>query len=93
MLTYRLMIKGRVQGVGYRRFTQAQMQKLGLAGWVRNVSDGSVEVQISCDESLLNQIVETLRKGPSLSSVAYVEVQKILLRHELPSPFEIVADE
>jgi acylphosphatase len=57
-LQARLTIKGRVQGVGYRDWAMTTGRHLGLAGWVRNLSDGSVEALIVGDETAVGTMIE-----------------------------------
>ena len=67
-------IHGRVQGVGFRYFTQREAQKLGLSGWVRNLRSGEVEVPAEGGEDDLKSFLEALRKGPPMSWVERVDV-------------------
>jgi len=67
-------IRGRVQGVGFRYATLAQAQALGLAGWVRNRPDGSVEAAFYGPRVILEQALAWCREGPSAARVAEVEV-------------------
>ena len=71
------IIKGKVQGVGYRYFTQKTARKLGLKGWVKNKPDGTVEVWAEGDENTLKIFLEYLKEGPPLAFVEYIE-HKIL---------------
>lgn len=66
-------VRGRVQGVGFRQFTAARAKQLGVVGWVRNESDGSVSVVAEGEEDALRQLIEDLKRGPSLSRVRDVE--------------------
>ncbi len=75
-LRVRLVIRGRVQGVGFRRFVFKQAQQLGLGGWVRNNPDGSVETEAWGENSLIQQFVAEMHKGPFFSRVD--EVDEIL---------------
>jgi len=59
-----LFISGRVQGVGFRHFTKVNAKELNITGWVRNLSDGRVEVLLQGEESTLNTMVSRLKKGP-----------------------------
>jgi acylphosphatase len=61
----RLLVSGRVQGIGYRYFTRQTARRLGLAGWVRNLDDGSVEIHAEGDAASLVELEAALRKGPS----------------------------
>jgi acylphosphatase len=65
-------IRGRVQGVGFRYFTQDLALNLGLAGWVRNTSDGAVEVYAEGKRADLEVFLNRLRQGPPLSRVESV---------------------
>lgn len=66
-------VTGRVQGVGYRMFTQDVANNLGLSGWVRNDSDGSVECEAQGKKSVLEQFLVNLQQGPCFSAVKKVE--------------------
>jgi acylphosphatase len=68
------VVSGRVQGVGFRASAQQVAQRLGLAGWVRNLADGRVELEAEGPPVVLDQLLAWLRKGPSLSRVDGVEV-------------------
>ena len=67
-------VTGRVQGVFYRASTQARAQELGLTGWVRNCSDGSVELEASGDAEALRQLEAWLWQGPERAQVSAVDV-------------------
>lgn len=61
----RFVVRGRVQGVGYRVFARQAAARLGLAGWVRNLPDGrSVEAEASGDAAALDAFASALREGP-----------------------------
>jgi acylphosphatase len=85
-LQARLTIKGRVQGVGYRDWAMTTGRHLGLAGWVRNLSDGSVEALIVGDETAVGTMIEACRKGPAMARVDAIDVEPVDL-DVLPSGF------
>ncbi len=66
-------ISGRVQGVGYRAFTNRIARSLGLKGFVRNLPDGRVEVYAEGDEEKLKKLLEKLHEGPYFADVKNVE--------------------
>ena len=70
----KILISGRVQGVGFRAFVEKHARKLGLKGYVRNLSDGSVEVLAQGNEKELEEIISLCKKGPAMSRVDNVEV-------------------
>ena len=70
----RLMIRGRVQAVGYRQWAVSEAIRLGLAGWVRNRVDGTVEAVASGDAAAVEQFVAACRQGPSLARVTAIDV-------------------
>ena len=85
----RLILKGRVQGVGYRYFAMKEAQKLGIKGYVRNLPDGSVEVvYISDNPQTEEAFLKSLKKGPFLARVDNIEKSEITLSEDL-SGFEI----
>ena len=66
-------IRGRVQGVGYRAWAVDEARRRGLAGWVRNRRDGSVEAVFSVDEDVVADMLAVCRRGPSSARVDAVE--------------------
>lgn len=61
----KLIVRGQVQGVGFRYFTKRTAQALALTGWVRNCADGSVEAVLEGTEASVNAALEDLRRGPA----------------------------
>jgi acylphosphatase len=75
MKAVRLAITGRVQGVGYRDWVVRTARNLGLRGWVRNRTDGSVEALIAGEEAAVSTMIEACRRGPASARVDNVDVQ------------------
>src|SRR5512146_1451477 len=75
-ITKSFIVKGRVQGVGFRWFVEREAQMLGLAGWVRNNPDGSVEVLATGTREQVNGLHAKLRHGPRAARVDEVEVSE-----------------
>lgn len=73
MTTQHIYVSGRVQRVGYRDWVVRTAQRLGLIGWVRNLSDGRVEMVAAGDDAALGAFVDACREGPPLAQVANVE--------------------
>jgi acylphosphatase len=71
----RVRISGRVQGVFFRAEARSRAESLGLAGWVRNAADGSVEAAFEGDEARVRSMVDWCRRGPSGARVDNVEVE------------------
>jgi acylphosphatase len=69
MIAKRLIIAGRVQGVGYRDWMMHKARDLGLSGWVRNRADGSVEALIAGDAAAVEEMARQCRRGPRLADV------------------------
>ena len=67
--TVRLIIEGRVQGVGFRAWTGEEAYARGLSGWVRNRRDGSVEALLIGDPAAVAAVLERTRRGPPLARV------------------------
>lgn len=66
-------IRGHVQGVGYRNALHARATALGLSGWVRNRSDGSVEALVADAPAGMEAILEWARRGPPAARVSHVD--------------------
>src|SRR5215469_15884953 len=69
----RFLVRGRVQGVGFRWFVEREAHTLGIAGWVRNNADGSVEVLAIGSRDQLSSLRFRLREGPRAARVDDVE--------------------
>ena len=69
MPALRFIVQGRVQGVGYRYFVLQQAEALGVSGFARNRTDGSVEVVAEGSEEALHDLEARLREGPAFAHV------------------------
>ena len=87
-LARKYRIRGRVQGVGYRYFTQRIALRLGVRGWVRNLPNGDVEVYAEADRAILSSFRQELERGPSSSAVDDV-TEEAATRTDHFSSFEI----
>ena len=74
IVTKRLVIHGRVQGVGYRYSMTGAARRMSVTGWVRNRRDGTVEAIVQGVPSAIDQITDWARRGPAGASVTQVEV-------------------
>jgi acylphosphatase len=75
----RFVVRGRVQGVGFRWFVEREAKTLAIAGWVRNNADGSVEVLAMGTREQLFGFHSRLREGPRAARVDDVEVLEAML--------------
>ena len=73
MIARRLVVRGSVQGVGYRYAMVEAARTLGVAGWVRNRRDGTVEAFAQGDAAAIEAIIAWCRRGPPAARVADVE--------------------
>jgi len=72
----RVKVHGRVQGVFFRDSTRQRAKAHGVAGWARNMPDGSVEAVLEGEPNAVQRLVQFLRSGPSHAQVERVEVQE-----------------
>ena len=73
----RYLVRGRVQGVGFRFFTEAAAVRARVDGWVRNLADGRVEVYAEGEPSALENFERQIRRGPPGARVSDVEVTTV----------------
>lgn len=78
-----IRVSGKVQGVFYRANTEKTARSLGLCGFVRNETDGSVYIEAQGEEDLLNEFTAWCRKGPEKASVSDVKVSEIAAGTEM----------
>jgi acylphosphatase len=76
------MITGRVQGVGFRYFTEREARRLDLDGWVRNTDDGAVEVEVQGEQSIIDEFLTRISAGPRNAVVTSVTKQEVPLMQE-----------
>jgi len=69
-----IVVRGLVQGVGYRYFAFRLARQFGLTGWVKNLLDGSVEIEAEGDPSAMDEYVRELKEGPRSSIVRGVDI-------------------
>lgn len=79
IVSRRLRITGRVQGVSYRAWTRAEATRLGLTGWVRNAPDGSVEAYVTGPLETVETLITACHGGPGAAAVSAVYVEKSAL--------------
>jgi acylphosphatase len=77
MKTQRWVISGIVQGVGYRDWMVAAARRLGIDGWVRNRSDGTVEACVSGPQHHLADLLATCHRGPPSAQVSGIDVTDV----------------
>ncbi|CUT01857.1 acylphosphatase [Candidatus Chrysopegis kryptomonas] len=69
-----IIVKGLVQGVGFRWFVQKHANHLGLNGWVRNLSNGDVEIEVEGERSLVEELIKLVKVGPRYAQVEDVQI-------------------
>lgn len=80
----RYLVRGVVQGVGFRWFVLREAHRLDLRGWVKNLPDGSVEVVAEGPAGSLEQLQQALARGPHAAEVSGVE--KLDVSHDIVLP-------
>jgi acylphosphatase len=76
-MRYRVTVRGRVQGVGYRYACARRAHELGVVGWVRNRHDGAVETEIQAGDDATAAMLDWLRRGPPGAHVDAVDAVEI----------------
>jgi acylphosphatase len=92
---HHVRVIGRVQGVGFRWFVRERADALGLAGWVKNRSDGSVELLVSGDANAAEQFLAAVRRGPPHARVDAIEpvsTPVVSTAEQLSRPFAVVRE-
>lgn len=75
LVARRFVVRGRVQGVGFRFFVEDAARREGVRGWVRNLPDGCVEVQAEGDEEAVTRLEHKIRRGTAAARVEQVAVE------------------
>lgn len=74
MPRYNIIVSGRVQGVGFRYFVQTLANRLNLKGWIKNLDNGDVQMELQTSEENLELIMEKLKKGNGFSKVSNMKI-------------------
>lgn len=90
MTELHVLVRGVVQGVGYRWFVRERARRLGLSGWVRNRRDGTVEVVATGDAAQVDLLRRELGRGPDGARVDAIEDLAEAPEHPHQTPFGIV---
>ena len=85
LCTKRIIVQGRVQGVGFRYFTRDVGRILGLTGDARNLPDGTVEIVVEGNSEKIADFIEEVKRGPVCARVAHVNVEDIPARGDYHS--------
>jgi acylphosphatase len=86
----RMVVSGRVQGVGFRAFLRDRARALRVAGWARNLPDGAVEIEAGGEGGAMAEFVRSVRAGPPWARVASVSEEPRSAGDALPDPFTIL---
>ena len=86
MSTQHIKVIGRVQGIGFRRWAQDVAIQMHLSGWVRNSSDGAVEIMVKGEQSVINQFLQKCQTGPAFAMV--LGIQPVVVPTAAPAPIE-----
>ncbi len=89
MQTLHVRISGRVQGVGFRWFVREEARRLGVSGWVTNLTSGDVEVKAAGERSSIDRLRQALAVGPSGARVAGLDDVGADDASPMPYPFAI----
>ena len=76
------VVRGLVQGVGFRWFVRETAERLALSGWVRNAADGSVEAEAEGPARSLEEFAAALRQGPASARVDAVDVRRLPVKRD-----------
>ncbi len=80
MKRVRILVEGRLQGINFRYHTQQEAQKLGLTGFVRNLSDGRIEIDAQGDDQNIEKLLTWCQEGPQSD-----HLKSILFRYDEPA--------
>lgn len=75
VLRAHVLVEGRVQGVAFRAFACDHAARDGVSGWVQNLTDGRVELEVEGPQACIDNFLSALRQGPSLARVDHLQVE------------------
>jgi acylphosphatase len=72
-----VLVSGDVQGVGFRQYIRYKARKLAVRGWIKNLSDGSVEAVFTGNRRSVEKMIEFSKKGPILADVKSIDINEV----------------
>jgi acylphosphatase len=81
MKAVKVIIYGKVQGVGFRNFVFLHAKRLNIKGYVKNNPDGTVEAVFEGDEDTINRMIELCKKGPERARVDKIDIKDIEIKN------------
>jgi acylphosphatase len=85
----KVIFHGRVQGVGFRAFCASEAARLSVRGWVRNLPDGTVEMEAEAAPAIFEALLARLKVGPPMSRVDRVDVREATPRRNEAESFDV----
>lgn len=76
MLAFEIIVKGKVQGVGFRYFVKTKADMLGIKGWVKNKINGDVEIHAEGEKNAIDTLIDYCRQGPSSAVVKNIVINE-----------------
>jgi len=76
------IVSGRVQGVYYRASTETEARRLGVTGWVRNLSNGDVEFEAEGPEDIIDALIKWAYQGPEMAKVRNIQIKTMPISNE-----------
>lgn len=89
----KIIVKGKVQGVGYRDFVQKHAEKLMVEGTIQNIADASVLIYAAGDATKLEDFIDVLYVGPSRAKVSEILVEPIPHERDFRKVFRVIGEE
>lgn len=89
MQAFKIIVKGKVQGVSYRMHAKKMAHQLSVYGWVKNCENGDVMMEVHGDESSVENMIRWCNKGPALARVDRLDVEEVVYEPDFKT-FEIV---
>lgn len=82
MIRYSIIVDGRVQGVGFRYFTQMIAMRYNLTGWCKNLRDGKVQMEVQGPKKNVLNFIDVIRKGNNFSRIDDIYLSELIVKED-----------
>lgn len=82
MIRYSIIVDGRVQGVGFRYFTQMIAMRYNLTGWCKNLRDGKVQMEVQGPKENVLNFINVIRKGNNFSRIDDMDLSELIVKED-----------